>query len=31
VAYGMLMEILHSLMERRMLLGIKERAEESRP
>ena len=31
VAYGMLMEILRSLMERRMLLGIKERAEESRP
>ena len=31
VAYGVLMEIPHFLMERRMLLGIKERAEESRP
>jgi hypothetical protein len=30
VAYGMLMEIPHFLMERRMLLGIKERAEASR-
>jgi hypothetical protein len=29
-AYGMLMEIPHFLMERRMLLGIKERAESSR-
>jgi uncharacterized protein YndB with AHSA1/START domain len=30
-AYGMPMEIPHFLMERRMLLGIKERAESSRP
>jgi hypothetical protein len=30
VAYGLLMEIPHFLMERRMLLGIKERAEASR-
>jgi hypothetical protein len=30
VAYGLLMEIPHFLMERRMLLGIKERAERSR-
>jgi hypothetical protein len=30
VAYAMLMEIPHFLMERRMLLGIKERAEASR-
>ena len=30
MAYGMLMEIAHFLMERRMLLGIKERAEASR-
>ena len=30
VAYGMLMEIPHFLMERRMLLGIKERAERHR-
>ena len=30
VAYGMLMEIPHFVMERRMLLGIKERAEASR-
>jgi hypothetical protein len=29
VAYGMLMEIPHFLMERRMLLGIKQRAEAS--
>ena len=29
-AYGMLMEIPHFLMERRMLLGIKQRAEASR-
>ena len=29
-AYGVLMEIPHFLMERRMLLGIKERAEASR-
>jgi uncharacterized protein YndB with AHSA1/START domain len=29
-AYGMLMEIPHFLMERRMLLGIKQRAESSR-
>ena len=30
VAYGLLMEIPHFLMERRMLLGIKERVEASR-
>jgi hypothetical protein len=30
MAYGVLMEIPHFLMERRMLLGIKERAEASR-
>jgi hypothetical protein len=30
VAYGLLMEIPHFLMERRMLLGVKERAEASR-
>jgi hypothetical protein len=30
-AYAALMEIPHFLMERRMLLGIKERAERSRP
>jgi hypothetical protein len=30
VAYGLLMEIPHFVMERRMLLGIKERAEASR-
>ena len=30
VAYGLLMEVPHFLMERRMLLGIKERAEASR-
>ena len=30
-AYELLMEIPHFLMERRMLLGIKERAEASRP
>ena len=30
VAYGLLMEIPHFLMERRMLLGIKQRAEASR-
>jgi hypothetical protein len=30
VAYGLLLEIPHFLMERRMLLGIKQRAEASR-
>jgi hypothetical protein len=30
IAYGLLMEIPHFLMERRMLLGLKERAEASR-
>ena len=31
VAYGLLMEVPHFLMERRMLLGIKQRAEARRP
>jgi hypothetical protein len=30
VGYGLLMEVPHFLMERRMLLGIKERVERSR-
>jgi hypothetical protein len=30
-AYGLLLEIPHFLMERRMLLGIKERAERGAP